>query len=68
MTSTSDGSQAKSKIFLDEYIAKEDKGQKIARNMTELQRARKPDALARTEGGEDQSIKAKVQKGTIKIL
>ena len=36
--------------------------------MTELQRARKPDALARTEGGEDQSIRAKVQKGTIKIL
>ena len=27
MTSTSDGSQAKSKIFLDEYIAKEGKGQ-----------------------------------------
>jgi len=27
-----------------------------------------PDALARTEGSEDQSIRAKVQKGTIKIL
>ena len=35
---------------------------------SELQRARMPDALARTEGGEDQSIRAKVQKGTIKIL
>ena len=30
--------------------------------MPELQRARIPDALARTEGGEDQSIRGKVQK------
>ena len=36
--------------------------------MPQLQKARMPDALARTEGGEDQSIRAKVQKGTIKIL
>ena len=36
--------------------------------MPELQRARMPDALARTEGGEDQSIRAKVQKGTIKFF
>ena len=62
MISTSDGSQAKAKAFL------KDKSQKIMEYMPELQRARKPDALARTEGGEDQSIRAKVQKGTIKIL
>ena len=36
--------------------------------MPELQRARMPDALARTEGGEDQSIAAKVRKGIIKVL
>ena len=62
MTSTSDGSQAKAKAFL------RDKSQKIMEYMPELQRARIPDALARTEGGEDQSIRGKVQKGTIKIL
>ena len=58
----SDGSQAKAKAFL------KDKSQKIMEYMPELQRARMPDALARTECGEDQSIRAKVQKGTIKIL
>ena len=58
----SEGSQAKAKAFL------KDKSQKIMEYMPELQRARMPDALARTEGGEDQSIRAKVQKGTIKIL
>ena len=58
----SDGSQAKAKAFL------KDKSQKIMEYMPELQRARMPDALARTEGGEAQSIRAKVQKGTIKIL
>ena len=62
MTSTSDGSQAKAKEFL------RDKSQKIMEYIPELQRARIPDALARTEGGEAQSIRAKVQKGTIKIL
>ena len=62
MTSTSDGSQTKAKAFL------RDKSQKIMEYMRELQRARMPDALARTEGGVDQSIRAKVQKGTIKIL
>ena len=62
MISTSDGSQAKAKAFL------KDKSQKIMEFMPELQRARIPDALARTEGSEDQSIRAKVQKGTLKIL
>ena len=62
MTSTSDGSQANAKAFL------RDKSQKIMEYMPEIQRARMPDALARTEGSEDQSIRAKVQKGTIKIL
>lgn len=62
MTSTSDGSQIKAKAFL------RDKSQKIMEHMPLLQMARMPDALARTEGGEDQSIRAKVQKGTIKIL
>jgi len=62
MTSTSDGSQANAKAFL------RDKSQKIMEYMPELQRARMPDALARTEGSEDQRIRAKVQKGTIKIL
>ena len=62
MTYTSDVSQAKAKSFL------KNKSQKIMEYMPELQRARMPDALARTEGSEDQSILAKVQKGTIKIL
>ena len=62
MISTSDGSQANAKAFL------KDKSQKIMEYMPELQRARMPDALARAEGSEDQSIRAKVQKGTIKIL
>ena len=43
MTSTSDGSQTKAKAFL------RDKSQKIMEYMPELQRARMPDALARTE-------------------
>jgi len=68
MISTSDGSQANAKAFLDEYTGKKDKSQKIMEYMPELQRGRMPDALARTEGGEDQSIRAKVQKGTIKII
>ena len=42
MTSTSDGSQIKAKAFL------RDKSQKIMEYMPELQRARMPDALART--------------------
>ena len=62
MISTSDGSQATAKAFL------KDKSQKIMEFMPELQKARIPDALARTEGSEDQSIRAKVQKGTLKIL
>ena len=62
MTSTSDGSQAKAKDFL------KNKSQAVAERMMALQQARMPDALARTAGGEDQSIRAKVQKGTIKIL
>ena len=62
MISTSDGSQAKAKDFL------KNKSQAVAERMMALQKARMPDALARTEGGEDQSIRAKVQKGTIKIL
>ena len=62
MTSPSDGSQANAKAFL------RDKSQKIMKYIPELQRGRMPDALARTEGGEDQSIRAKVQKGTIKII
>ena len=62
MTSTSDGSQVKAKEFL------RDKSQKIMEYMPELQRARIPDALARTEGSEDQSIRGKVQKGTITII
>ena len=62
MISTWDGSQAKAKAFL------KDKSQKFMEFMPELQKARIPDALARTEGSEDQSIRAKVQKGTLKIL
>ena len=62
MTSTSDGSQVKAKEFL------RDKSQKIMEYIPELQRARIPDALARTEGGQGQDIKTKVREGTIKIL
>ena len=62
MTSTSDGSQVKAKEFLRE------KSQKIMEYIPELQRARIPDALARTEGGQGQDIKTKVREGTIKIL
>ena len=62
MTSTSDGSQVKAKEFL------RDKRQKIMEYMPELQRARIPDALARTEGGQGQDIRTKVREGTIKIL
>ena len=62
MTSTSDGSQVKAKEFL------RDKSQKIMEYMPELQRARIPDALARTEGGQGQAIRTKVREGTIKIL
>ena len=62
MTSTSDGSQAKAKEFL------RDKSQKIMEYIPELQKARIPDALARTEGGQGQDIKTKVREGTIKIL
>ena len=62
MTSTSEGSQAKAKEFL------RDKSQKIMEYIPELQRARIPDALARTEGGQGQDIKTKVREGTIKIL
>ena len=61
MTSTSDGSQAKAKEFL------RDKSQKIMEYMPELQRARMPDALQRTEGGQGQDIKTKVREGIIKI-
>ena len=62
MTSTSDGSQVKAKEFL------RDKSQKIMEYMPELQRARIPDALARTEGGQGLDIRTKVREGTIKIL
>tara|TARA_A100001388_G_C28522827_1_gene381835 strand:+ start:12 stop:200 length:189 start_codon:yes stop_codon:yes gene_type:complete len=62
MISTSDGSQAKAQEFL------KTKSQKIMEYMPELQKARIPDALARTEGSEDQSIRGKVQKGTITII
>ena len=62
MTSTSDGSQAKAKEFL------KDKSQKIMEYMPELQRARMPDALQRTEGGQGQDIKTKVREGIIKII
>jgi len=62
MTSTSDGSQAKAKAFL------KDKSQKIMEYMPELQRARMPDALQRTEGGQGQDIKTKVREGIIKII
>ena len=62
MTSTSDGSQLKAKEFL------KDKSQKIMEYMPELQRARMPDALQRTEGGQGQDIKAKVREGIIKII
>ena len=61
MTSTSDGSQAKAKAFL------KDKSQKIMEYMPELQRARMPDALQRTEGGQGQDIRTKVREGIIKI-
>ncbi len=61
MTSTSDGSQAKAKAFL------KDKSQKIMEYMPELQRARMPDALERTEGGQGQDIRTKVREGIIKI-
>ena len=61
MTSTSDGSQAKAKAFL------KDKSQKIMEYMHELQRARMPDALERTEGGQGQDIRTKVREGIIKI-
>ena len=62
MTSTSDGSQPKAKAFL------KDKSQKIMEYMPELQRARMPDALQRTEGGQGQDIKTKVREGIIKII
>jgi len=62
MISTSDGSQAKAKAFL------KDKSQKIMEYMPELQRARMPDALQRTEGGQGQDIKTKVREGIIKII
>ena len=61
MTSTSDGSQLKAKEFL------KDKSQKIMEYMPELQRARMPDALERTEGGQGQDIRTKVREGIIKI-
>ena len=61
MTSTSDGSQAKATAFL------KDKSQKIMEYMPELQRARMPDALERTEGGQGQDIRTKVREGIIKI-
>ena len=53
MISTSDGSQAKAKAFL------KDKSQKIMEYMPELQRARMPDALERTEGGKDKILRLK---------
>ena len=62
MISTSDGSQANAKAFL------KDKSQKIMEYMPELQRARMPDALQRTEGGQGQDIKTKVREGIIKII
>ena len=62
MISTSDGSQLKAKEFL------KDKSQKIMEYMPELQRARMPDALQRTEGGPGQDIKTKVREGIIKII
>ena len=63
MTSTSDGSQLKAKAFL-----KDKRRQKIMEYMPELQRARMPDALQRTEGGQGQDIKTKVREGIIKII
>ena len=62
MISTSDGSQTRAKEFL------KDKSQKIMEYMPELQRARMPDALQRTEGGQGQDIKTKVREGIIKII
>ena len=62
MISTSYGSQLKAKEFL------KDKSQKIMEYMPELQRARMPDALQRTEGGQGQDIKTKVREGIIKII
>jgi hypothetical protein len=62
MTSTSDGSQVRAKLFL------KDKSQKIMEYMPELQRARIPDALERTEGKQGQDIRTKVMEGTIKII
>ena len=67
MTSTSDGSQAKAKAFLKDK-SQADKSQKIMEYMPELQRARMPDALQRTEGGQGQDIKTKVREGIIKII
>tara|TARA_B100000900_G_scaffold225827_1_gene191682 strand:- start:8927 stop:9091 length:165 start_codon:yes stop_codon:yes gene_type:complete len=43
------------------------KSQQIAQRMQLLAQERQPDALQRTEGGEDQSIRGKVQKGILKI-
>ena len=62
MTSTSDGSHVRAKLFL------KDKSQKIMEYMPELQRARIPDALERTEGKQGQDIRTKVMEGTIKII
>ena len=62
MISTSDGSQARAKRFL------KDKSQKIMEYMPELQRARMPDALARTEGQKPQDLMTKAIDGTLKIL
>ena len=62
MISTSDGSQAKAKAFL------KDKSQKIMEYMPELQRHVCQMLLLELRVAKDQSIRAKVQKGTIKIL
>ena len=62
MTSTLVGSQAKAKAFL------KDKSQKIMEYMPQLQKARMPDALERTEGKQGHDIKTKVREGTIKII
>ena len=62
MISTSDASQARAKAFL------KDKSQKIMEYMPELQRARMPDALARTEGQKGQDLMTKAVDGTLKIL
>ena len=56
MISTSDGSQAKAKDFL------KSKSQKIMEYMPELQRARIPDALARTGVAKTRVLEVRYRK------